>query len=1455
MSEKREKIKKQVQSLLKGAKKELVDKDYDGCIETCKSILKLDKTNFFCYLFLGKSFEAKKRPGDALKAYQKATEIEPDQALGWKGQLSIKVEDPDFKSFFETVLLFTKLLISKKDPLTEAVNYIKDYVGKHGLDFQPLKVYYLRQITPGLSELGDLIGYQIENPSTSIEALIKLYNNENSTEIKKIKDSVKLSFSINMTESAKNEKYNEKIWPLLSESELPKLYELWIDLEQIDEKRYKIQNEYLEFKYNLLFIAPVVEKPRLRAEIKDLVEGMVLIKCPSELAWKIHFDWLDPQSLAGLDIVQVVDYINLFGKKRGFGAILYLYLISDISPFEKSKVAEYLAPGKEKAKGKTQVSKLETEHPGQLLEDVPKTGANNQSYDIFDVTPQEIFTKMLSNLSQVKSSVLCCRIVLNYAIHLKDYAYALDVSTDFTNALVLLQNSRGIVLSNSKMEQTLALAIIYTYYEAPKNFPKALSLYDSIWRKDPNNTKVKIGKALILVETKKYDEAAEIFKSLITSDPTDVDATQEYGWCQIQLGNFELGREYIERAISTLQSEAYSKKSLNFMEVVSTLKYRLAMSYYMQFDGTSASLHNEATLKEYIGKCSKLLIECLKISPNHAPSFTALGLLHYNYLGKKERAIKLFYKAFELDPSQIEASYKLAEHFTSIGDWEMADLICKSVTENSKAKRQLSSSYSNIKDKAWPYRVLGCASMEFKEDVKAIEYFQSALRMDSSDISSWIGLGEAYMSRGRLEASVKVFTHVIKLQSGVLEKDVEITPEMEKKADWHVVYLLAVALTNMLEFENSIRILTNLLDTNEEQRNNSCILTLLIETLILRCDAEIERGAILRASDTLLSTFSYLFHAFDLENKSTKLWKALGDLLRIALTVRSSISRVPFSKVHNLVSNFMTEKDEMWELVNFEEFQIDDLMKKEKFPEVCHIYYSLSCIGGYLCTKEGAVKTLRSSLLFNIAISFISWYRDSLRERYVDTSIRLLNKCVKLEPENSEYWNCLGIVSMGKNPKVSQHCYIKAISIESKSPIYWFNLGMLYIKYGDYELAKNCFTRAQSIGATNCVPWAGHALICKKAGDIENARNLFTHSYVLSRGTNPSMTILYAISVLEEIVSEGDDERNLEAVEKLTSVNYGMINYLKLFPSDTFALELTVKIIERLYSFNSGIEYSKNLCQLYEQEYEETESERILINYCMAKCQYSRFLLAKQEYVKASEVCDDVGSLLDTISDITMQVQRCMLSCFTVFGLSLYFQGDYERSLEEFRKLVDAFPENERIVVLISQVLFASGDEAAKQEAMDELLNNIATQGTSLIVAMTIAAISLVEDLTEYIDAVKEVLDQLPLDTLIRDSHREIPKLLIMISKRITAKQPGTRVNRTWQRNAVLFPGDISVWSHVDSEVALELSIHTKKDCAMDVSDAYAKVKRLREAQRSILLSGGVNEKALAELFSLVGKA
>ena len=113
------------------------------------------------------------------------------------------------------------------------------------------------------------------------------------------------------------------------------------------------------------------------------------------------------------------------------------------------------------------------------------------------------------------------------------------------------------------------------------------------------------------------------------------------------------------------------------------------------------------------------------------PHIPFLVVLYYDHYDDKVRAQKCFYKAFELDVAEITAAKYLVQDLAQKSDWEVTEILCKRVVSSEKSKRILFSQLYEDPDKSWPYRVLGCSALNRQDDAKAIEWFQTALRMQA----------------------------------------------------------------------------------------------------------------------------------------------------------------------------------------------------------------------------------------------------------------------------------------------------------------------------------------------------------------------------------------------------------------------------------------------------------------------------------------------------------------------------------------------------------------------------------------------------------------------------------------------------------------------------------------------------------------------------------------------------
>ena len=73
--------------------------------------------------------------------------------------------------------------------------------------------------------------------------------------------------------------------------------------------------------------------------------------------------------------------------------------------------------------------------------------------------------------------------------------------------------------------------------------------------------------------------------------------------------------------------------------------------------------------------------------------------------------------------------------------------------------------------------------------------------------------------------------------------------------------------------------------------------------------------------------------------------------------------------------------------------------------------------------------------------------------------------------------------------------------LTGQDPIVWANLGYLYLRLDDNDLANQCFLKSQIIDPDYAQAWLGQGLIAERNGDKEHAKALFAHSVTLSAGS------------------------------------------------------------------------------------------------------------------------------------------------------------------------------------------------------------------------------------------------------------------------------------------------------------------------------------------------------------------
>lgn len=1404
---------------LKEAKSSIELNDPESALEAVEEALEFDSENYFAYIFQGKSYQLLRDNDKAIASFEKATSIEPDNLLGWKGYFQAALSQTNYDLFFHVLTRIIEIQINQgigiADTLKETGNYLRRNEYKSNTD---LHEKYLRSIIPG-TELGDLVGTNLGKPEDNIKELIDLVRRKENDSISRTISKEKMRFPRVLTTEQKNY-LNKVAWTIHTKSGLSSLYETFLNICNADDLRAQYQEEYLKYKYELLKVAP--EKSNLLDDIKDIMEGMVLVKTTSLFCWTLYWDWIDIQDFNQLEKDQIIFFLKHF-QNEGLGMMLYAFLMSEISPFDKAAIVKELSNISKGSKAKEakidKIDEIRDENDIKLLEEIQ----GSEDTDNFEnmLPADEVLKLMLDGYQKCTNSVLANRIICRYYIYLREYDEGAEKCRQAIKLLADLQRTLGINLINSREDILCSLAIIYTYYEAPKNYSRALQLYDRILETNSTNVNAIVGKGLILIEKNEPIKAKKLLEEVLENHPTNNVALTEFGWCEIRLGNYSSGRNVLIQALNEIKG-----MDLNSRKTRATVHWRIAKSYILENKGS-----------ENINEAYDHLIKSLKDSQNHAPSYSLLGVLYKEYFNDYARSQKCFYKAFELDVSEIDAAKYLVEDLTAKNDWDIAEILCKRIVQSEISRRLLLSQSFEDKDRSWPYRVLGCSALNKQDDAKAVEWFQTALRMAAMDKECWIGLGEAYYNCGRLDAASKVFRHSLDIADD----------------SWVVKYMLGLITCEMGEFEGGLLYLEDALTERPEEE---CILGAIYESMIENANKLVAGGFFGRAMESVTKAIGYISRATKINQSSQNMWMSLGNSLRIFLIIQGHTDVLPLKQLSDIFGNIdfsrstnqlLKEANEIDEGITFE--KAIKLIESEENLEGVSLLVILAAKAAvnFLPSKVG--KLLISVVYYNLGLAYLECFNHIEKTIYRESAIKFFKKAIQLESGNAAFWIGLGNSYVSSNPQVAQHCFIKATSLESRDGDIWTNLAALYLRYGDSELAQQAFARAQSVAPQNPQPWLGNALAAQASGEGTKASNLFTHAYILSNGRSPLALLLYGLAIIDKrILASGSDPRDIETAQEFSVANFAMTNFLKFSPNDEAGLKVALIIAERCKNYDSGIQIGVRLCSLLEKKYEKTESQVALSDYAKAKAQLARLYLGICDYEKALENAQMVMDILDSENEAP-EYQACILSSRVIIGLAFFLNDQFDEALEQLQLILTDHNDSARLITLTAQILHAYGAEETKQAALDQLFSYIEQLGSSLIVVLTLGAIAIVDDLDDFFPAIRDELRNLSLTQLTKDAFRAVPKLLYEINSRLDS----TNQDQIWQRNAILFPLDYSIWKQLNNNMALAIaSLRETKINAVDFSNSCIKIGELRQIQRGLIVypASDVGRKALNGCFT-----
>lgn len=179
---------------LKEAKSSIEQNEPEGALEAVEEALEFDSENYFAYIFQGKSYQLLNDNDKAIKSFDKATSLEPENLLGWKGYFQVAKAQTDYDLFFQVLTNIIEQQINQGIGIGETLKDTRNYLEHNKYKSNPeLYEKYLRNIMPG-TELGNLVGSELGKPEDNLKALIDILKRKEKDTISRTLSKEKMRF-------------------------------------------------------------------------------------------------------------------------------------------------------------------------------------------------------------------------------------------------------------------------------------------------------------------------------------------------------------------------------------------------------------------------------------------------------------------------------------------------------------------------------------------------------------------------------------------------------------------------------------------------------------------------------------------------------------------------------------------------------------------------------------------------------------------------------------------------------------------------------------------------------------------------------------------------------------------------------------------------------------------------------------------------------------------------------------------------------------------------------------------------------------------------------------------------------------------------------------------------------------------------------------------------------------
>ncbi|KAG0143473.1 hypothetical protein CROQUDRAFT_182905 [Cronartium quercuum f. sp. fusiforme G11] len=1364
---------------LKIAREAISSKDWSRAESAAEAAIQIDNQSYHAYVFLGLARLNLKKLSTSQESYQLAIQIDSKQALAWQGLIQLYEISNDINGLLEAYENLATIWNEKQDAEKLGETLLKQIslpgksrkqtisVLTHLLPDSP---YYALLMTlpepdptnPKSSPLFEL-QLMIQNYLPSLKQIVELTKAD---EIELINQEIsKRRTRLTSVPKTAIETKKEVIRESYPSSDLPNLWKQilnhpFADDETRREIEMNLLNYYLEwiealpspFKDEIADLSNNLhkdcsevrqkmkdDKDKLRDEILELARGQVLLKFNNFKSWEILLDWNEIISP------------NQDDDPHG-------YLISLPEVFPNSDLTAILNSYHNFHLQSTTEEPLDE---GQILDQMEAGFENAQT-----------------------NSILSHFLVLSIYYELKDWSTIKLITENGLSKLKELEKLIGKRLTKAEMKFDIYLAISLTNLNPPTYHLRASPLIDKILLQEPNNGPILMSQAYIMKFGSRWSEAILYFSKALEFWPDQsirdkLKAKSDKAWCLVELGQIENGIQNFEIIIKEL--DELIENDVEDEE----LRQDLAMNWYrlgrcnwslyhpdhQPIDENMIEDDEKESLKGFAYSC---FIKSIKASSGFAPPFTYLGL-YYSEANDHARASKCFQKAFELDPTESIAAFKLATEFANEREWDLVEIVARRLIsgglEADGTGKNLSESTKSLQlasyqKHSWAWNAIGSAELSQGKYSLAINTFQRALRATPSDPHTWIKLGLAYKGAGKHVAALKSFIRARQLFDNE-NKSIDDQTGDSPSTNWFADFCIGDVQRRIGLIEPAIIAFEKIVN---EQTDEVAVKIILAETKYMNALQYSNKGEFEKSELELIGSLDLVRQVFEMGNWSSHMrvgWKITSDVF---LEFARWNKTIPISTL-NIEGGHHDINEKLKMHISF----YVNLAAKMGVDSQLSSVDSVTCLetsaigaengsSGLLLMSSIIASKVRVSLELSeahdstgcaqawadlaLTLGRLSRWLDltSKSSSITDQStffktqagpeltlrqaIGCIRSALKIEPSNSSFWNTLGTLSFNLSPKLCQHALIKSVELNFKNYIGWTNLGFFYISQFDLELANQAFLKSQTFEPEWNLAWLGQALVSGLNEDLNVSIELIEHAFNLSQSNVTQIDLTYATIAFGKISGK---DLNINQLDELMAPLLAVKKLIQRFPKDPTILNLYGILSEVLGKFDEACSSLEKAAEILEGVYEDTESTEVENRFAIVNLNLGRIRLRLGDYdgsIEAFEVVESLRSGFNQEDDKREDLEKIIMiraQAASGIGLAKYFLGDIDSCIKIFKKIlgelssIDVTDSIESIKIirrhisalaqLLSRILWSNETEEGKVEAR-EILAGVTTRNS-----------------------------------------------------------------------------------------------------------------------------------------------